>query len=100
MNHDYAHCADYDDASCPVGCFRGELVRDLRVNPKMARIPVSWMHFEGTGECRKCASASVDFPVYDTEVLFTNCTVQVLTNSVTGAVSIGWWQNEEESDVH
>jgi hypothetical protein len=22
--------------------------------------------------------------------------VQVLTNSVTGAVSVGWWDNEEE----
>lgn len=28
MNHDYAHCLDYED-DCPKNCFRGELVRDL-----------------------------------------------------------------------
>lgn len=52
MNHDYAHCADYD-ASCPAGCFRGELVRDLQNNPTMIGIPVSWMHMKGTEECRR-----------------------------------------------
>ena len=51
MNHDYAHCADYD-SKCPNGCFRGELVRDLRDNPRMIGIPVSWMHFKGTDECK------------------------------------------------
>lgn len=52
MNHDYAHCADYD-ASCPNGCFRGELVRDLKSNPMMVGIPVSWMHLKGTEECKR-----------------------------------------------
>lgn len=95
MNHDYAHCADYKP-SCPAGCFRGELVRDLRCNPMMVGIPVSWMHFDGTGECQKRTVTDVDVPIYDKEEIYTNCTVQVLTNSVTGDVSIGWWPNEEE----
>jgi hypothetical protein len=34
--------------------------------------------------------------LFDKEETYTNCTVQVLTNTVTGDVSIGWWQNEEE----
>jgi len=50
MNHDYEHCADYTD-KCPKKCFRGELVRDLKRRPYP--LPVSWMHLEGTVECRK-----------------------------------------------
>lgn len=41
----------------------------------------------------------MDIPIFDQVETYTNCTVQVLTNSVTGAVSIGWWQNEEEEYV-
>ena len=33
---------------------------------------------------------------YDQEEIYPNCTVQVLTNSVTGDVSIGWWRNDTE----
>lgn len=36
----------------------------------------------------------VHFGVYDKEETYENCTVQVLTNTVTGDVSVGWWQNE------
>jgi hypothetical protein len=35
---------------------------------------------------------------YDKEEIFENCTVQVLTNTFTGDVSIGWWKNEERTD--
>ena len=38
----------------------------------------------------------IDIPIYDQEEIYTGCTVQVLTNSVTGDVSIGWWQEETE----
>ena len=31
--------------------------------------------------------------IFDQEELHDNCTVQILTNSVTGEVSIGWWKN-------
>lgn len=50
MNHDYAHCADYEKnkSRCPKSCFRGQLVKDLEKNP----IPyTSWVHFAGTDEC-------------------------------------------------
>ncbi|MBQ3322352.1 MAG: hypothetical protein IJH05_05875 [Firmicutes bacterium] len=50
MNHDYAHCADYEE-SCPKSCFRGQLVRDLRKSGHYK--PVSWMHLQGTEECEK-----------------------------------------------
>lgn len=39
-------------------------------------------------------SVNIDIPFFDREEIYTNCTVQVLTNTVTGEVSIGWWQNE------
>ena len=52
MNHDYAHCADFRE-SCPMECFRAQLVRDLRANPGVNGIWISYMHFEGTDECVK-----------------------------------------------
>lgn len=36
----------------------------------------------------------VDMDIYDQEETYPNCTVQVLTNTVTGKVSIGWWRND------
>lgn len=32
--------------------------------------------------------------IFDEEEIHENCTVQVLRNSATGEVSIGWWPNE------
>ena len=34
--------------------------------------------------------------LYDQEEIFPDCTVQVLRNSVTGATSVGWWENQHE----
>lgn len=31
--------------------------------------------------------------LYDKEEIYPDCTVQVLTNTVTGETSIGWWPN-------
>ena len=31
---------------------------------------------------------------FDQEEIIENCTVQILTNSKTGEVSVGWWRNE------
>ncbi len=36
---------------------------------------------------------SVETNMYDQEEIYENCTVQVLTNTATGAVSVGWWRN-------
>jgi hypothetical protein len=33
--------------------------------------------------------------IYDREEIIENCTVQILTNSVTGEQSVGWWKNED-----
>ncbi len=49
MDHDYAHCADYDSNSCPKVCFRGELVRDLVNLP--SNYPVTYIHLKDTEDC-------------------------------------------------
>lgn len=35
----------------------------------------------------------VETNIYDKEEIYPDCTVQVLTNTVTGEVSVGWWKN-------
>lgn len=37
---------------------------------------------------------SVETNIFDQEEIYPNCTVQVLTNTVTGEISIGWWRND------
>lgn len=37
-----------------------------------------------------------DINIFDQCEEFENCTVQVLTNTVTGEVSVGWWQDSAE----
>ena len=37
----------------------------------------------------------VEIPIYDIEEIHHGCTVQVLTSSVTGESSVGWWKEEE-----
>lgn len=37
----------------------------------------------------------MDVSFFDKQEIHPNCTVQVLTNTVTGDVSVGWWNNEE-----
>ena len=36
----------------------------------------------------------VETNIYDIEEVHTNCTVQILRNSVTGETSVGWFENE------
>jgi len=36
----------------------------------------------------------IETNMYDKEEIFENCTVQVLTNTLTGEVSVGWWKND------
>ena len=52
MNHDYAHCLNYRP-DCPKKCFRAELVRDLKLNITDVRLPVVWLDFLGTAECKR-----------------------------------------------
>lgn len=37
---------------------------------------------------------SIETNIFDKEEIIENCTVQILKNSVTGEVSVGWWRNE------
>lgn len=34
--------------------------------------------------------------LYDTEEIHRNCTVQVLKNTVTGEISVGWWEDADK----
>ena len=36
--------------------------------------------------------------VYDTVEEYPDCTVQVLRNSATGEVSVGWWENAHDDE--
>lgn len=36
---------------------------------------------------------NMEINIYDEEEIYPDCTVQVLKNSVTGKVSVGWWKN-------
>lgn len=36
--------------------------------------------------------------IYDKEEIFRGCIVQVLRNSVTGDVSVGWWKEENDGN--
>ena len=40
----------------------------------------------------------VETNIFDIEEIYPNCTVQILTNSITGEQSIGWWVNEEKEN--
>ena len=37
--------------------------------------------------------------IFDEEEIHENCTVQILKNSVTGEISIGWWENDKKADT-
>ena len=41
------------------------------------------------------ADEKIEIPIYDIEEIHHGCTVQVLTSSVTGESSVGWWKEEE-----
>lgn len=56
---------------------------------------------EGRQVCSSCEEkhgsvVKVEVGFYDQVETYPNCTVQVLTNTVTGDVSVGWWKNEED----
>lgn len=39
---------------------------------------------------------AIEINVYDVEEIHENCTVQIWRNSITGEISIGWWENRNE----
>lgn len=36
--------------------------------------------------------------IFDKETIYPDCTVQILENTVTGEISIGWWRNDREKE--
>ena len=40
-------------------------------------------------------NAIVESNIYDEEEVYYDCTVQVLRNSITGEISVGWFRNDE-----
>lgn len=55
---------------------------------------------EGLQICPNCERKfgnikKIETNFYDKEEIYENCTVQVLTNTKTGEVSIGWCKNED-----
>lgn len=45
-------------------------------------------------ELDKSKAKQIRTSLYDKEEIHSNCTVHILTNSVTGEQSIGWWDND------
>lgn len=43
-------------------------------------------------------SETLETNIFDIEEIHSNCTVQILKNSVTGEISVGWWENEESEE--
>lgn len=41
----------------------------------------------------KALEAQTEVNIYDKEETYHGCTVQVLTNTVTGQTSVGWWKD-------
>lgn len=56
--------------------------------------------YQNLCECPICGRPmmTVRTNIYDKEETYPNCTVQVLTNTVTGDVSVGWWENGGKED--
>ena len=44
------------------------------------------------------SKTTVYVPFYDQREVYENCTVEILRNSTTGEVSVGWWENKEFED--
>lgn len=37
---------------------------------------------------------TIESNLFDKEEIYPDCTVQVLTNTLTGETSVGWWEND------
>lgn len=42
------------------------------------------------------SNLEIEYNIFNKEEVYPNCTVQILTNTVTGEVSIGWWDNDNK----
>ena len=53
MNHDVAHCYDYEKDKCPMECFRARVTQDYRELQAAGKVDFlsTWVHFKGTKYC-------------------------------------------------
>jgi len=65
----------------------GELIAKLRELAKLADTITQ------AANALEQAQNGVDSNIYDEEEVHTNCTVQILRNTYTGKISIGWFEN-------
>lgn len=49
---------------------------------------------DGAAEENRIVEIQSAIAFFDGEEIIENCTVQILTNSKTGEVSVGWWRND------
>ena len=54
MNHDAAHCLDFEMGKCPNTCYRARLTEDLAQRGDLVGIPMSWASFRYSEECPFC----------------------------------------------
>ena len=82
-------CHDYDCKECPIG----KLINRLCEYEDTGLSPEEIVELKGkknTAIVRRCLKKSIK----KKETTIENCTVQILENTVTGEVSVGWRKNE------
>ena len=42
---------------------------------------------------------NIETNLYDKSTIYTNCTVEVWENTITGETSIGWYRTEETEEI-
>lgn len=89
----------FDGRRCTC-CFSNHDIKEIHFNSENSAIIVALC-----GGCRvklikKLTAddgyiADVECPIYDQCEVYHGCTVQVLSNSVTGKTSVGWWHEND-----
>ena len=80
----------------------GELIGRLRELAEWATAEICDVPLDLPDRLTQAANAleyaqnGVDTNLYDQEEVHENCTVQILRNSYTGKISIGWYENQKE----
>lgn len=42
---------------------------------------------------------NIDVDIYNKHIIYTNCIVDILENTVTGKISVGWYPTEETEKI-